>query len=450
MKKNKNEKQSILVVDDSFDMLELLDRSLNKMEYLTFTAPSVVEAIEILDNTHIDLLITDLQMPGIGGIQLVRYAAEKYPHVPVLVITGYPSVQGAVEAMRTGAVEYLVKPFTIDELADAIEKTFSSQPKKPAVAKTEAASVTSFSGIIGQSPAMQKMFGIIERTARNRATVLISGESGSGKELVARALHYAGPYSSAPFIAVNCGAIPEHLMESELFGFTKGSFTGANETRAGLFQAADGGTIFLDEISNTSLAVQAKLLRVLQEKEVMMIGAKKPHPVQLRIIAATNANLAEQVKKGNFREDLYYRLHVIYIEVPSLRERKEDIPALTDHFLDKFSKEFSVEKPAITPEAMQKLINHEWLGNVRELENTIQRLVVLSDNIITARDLPAFLRETTAHELATTPENHFKTLKEVEIEHINKVLQLVDNNKTKAAAILGIDRKTLREKLAQH
>lgn len=445
MKNKTNRQQSILVVDDSFDMLELLGRNLDKLDYVTFTAPSVVEAIDILEHTPVDLLITDLQMPGISGLQLVRYMAEKYPQIPVLVITGYPSVKGAVEAIQTGAIEYLVKPFTIDELEESVKKILSGGITPGNKKNTKESLPLSFSGIIGQAPAMQKMFNIIQRVAKNRATVLISGESGTGKELIARALHYTGPYSAAPFIAVNCGAIPEHLMESELFGFTKGSFTGASETRAGLFQAADGGTIFLDEISNTSMALQAKLLRVLQEKEVMMIGAKKTHPVQLRVIAASNADLAEMVHKGNFREDLYYRLNVISIQAPPLRERKEDIPQLTTYFLQKFSREFSTSSPVISDEAMQQLMAHNWPGNVRELENIVQQLVILCDGIITAKHLPSFLQNHYTGE--SKGEGSFKTLKEAEKEYIEKVLKSVNNNKTKAAQILGIDRKTLREKL---
>ncbi|RKX17796.1 MAG: sigma-54-dependent Fis family transcriptional regulator, partial [Candidatus Zixiibacteriota bacterium] len=298
-------------------------------------------------------------------------------------------------------------------------------------------------GLLGQSGAMRKVYDAIAKVAPSNANVLITGESGTGKELVARAIHYSSKRSSAPFVPVNCGGIPEGLLESELFGYVKGAFTGAVETRAGFFQTADGGTIFLDEISETSLAMQVKLLRVLQDKEVCMVGANRSRPVEVRILAATNKDLLSLVKKGTFREDLYFRLNVITIAVPPLRERNSDILLLVNHFAKKFAKES--DKPALrfSDKALEALKNYNWPGNVRELENIIQRIVVMSEGeLIDVPDMPSLLR------FSVMTETGFKrTLAEVETEHISNVLASVGGNKTRAAEILGIDRKTLREKL---
>src|SRR5690554_3588270 len=339
-----SKKLNVLVVDDSHDMLDLLRRNLNEMNINPYASDSVVSAIEIIENSELDLVITDLKMPGIGGVQLVRYIAQHYPQLPVLVISGYPNVETAVEVMKLGALEYLVKPFTYEELENAIQLVLSqseSQSSHEELQKDEVVKepIDSFHGIIGRSDAMQNLFASIERTKNNRATVLINGESGTGKEMVARAIHYNSRFSSAPFVPVNCGAIPDGLMESELFGHLKGAFTGATTNRVGFFQAADQGTLFLDEISNTSLMVQAKLLRAIQEKEVVMLGDVKSQKVEVRIISATNTDLSEQIEKGNFREDLYYRLNIVTINIPPLRERKEDIPLLVRFFNQKYSRE---------------------------------------------------------------------------------------------------------------
>jgi DNA-binding NtrC family response regulator len=298
--------------------------------------------------------------------------------------------------------------------------------------------------MIGESEAMQRVYRFISKAAATSATVLISGESGTGKELVARAIHYENPRSSAPFVPVNCGGIPEGLLESELFGHMKGAFTGATETRAGFFQTAEGGTVFLDEISETSLAMQVKLLRVLQNKEICMVGSTRMHKVDIRIIAATNKDLLSLVRKGLFREDLYFRLNVISIEIPPLRERGEDIPLLITHFASKYTKEFGKARTRFSEKAMEVLKNYYWAGNVRELENVIQRLVVMSEGeYIDVPDLPSLMRYS-----ALRNSGIHRTLAEVELEHIRNVLESVDGNKSQAAEILGIDRKTLRTKLA--
>ncbi|UII35016.1 sigma-54 dependent transcriptional regulator [Fulvivirga ulvae] len=440
--------KTILIVDDSYDILEVLHRQLSTLKYRTFQATDVTDAIDILQNSEIDLLITDLKMPGIDGMELVKYASEHFPDIPTLVITGFPSVSGAVEAVKSGAMEYLIKPFTTQELKVAVEKAFKENKNLRTEPPAKVLNELTHSGLIGNSDALAEVLSLIHKVKNNRATVLITGESGTGKELVARAVHYNGKFAKAPFIPVNCGAIPENLLESELFGFVKGAFTGAHETRAGFFQAADGGTIFLDEIGNAPLSVQNSLLRVIQEKEISMIGSNKPQKIDVRIIAATNNDLYKMTKSGSFREDLYYRLNVISIHTPSLKERKEDIPLLAEHFIKKYSEEYQKSKLNITAKAKELLIRHSWPGNIRELENVIQRAVIMSETEIGVAQLSEYLK---MPQPISNEEHEYKagfmTLKELERSYILKVLTAVNNNKTKAAEILGIDRKTLRLKL---
>lgn len=440
-------KENILIVDDNFDMLEVLQRQLASMNFHIYKASSVLEAIEILKSSTVDLLITDLQMPKINGMELVKYASEHFPDLPKLVITGFPSIAGAVDAVKSGAIDYLVKPFTNDELKKAVEKSLQNRRiigqvnPKTSIKDLER---SSYGGIIGQSDEILEVIDIIERVKNNRATVLLQGESGTGKELVARAIHYKGAFAKNPFIAVNCGAIPENLLEAELFGFVKGSFTGAAETRDGFFQAANGGTIFLDEIGNAPQTVQTRLLRVLQEKEVTMIGSQHSEKINVRVIAATNSNLHQMVRSGSFREDLYYRLNVVNILVPPLRDRKEDIPAIVNTFLKKYGTEFQKNQISISEPALQLLMRHSWPGNIRELENVIQRSVIMSETIIEMENLPDYLKAPIPHE---NEDPKSESLEDVERQHILKVLAAVNNNKTKAAEILKIDRKTLRQKL---
>lgn len=440
--------ESVLVVDDSPEMLELLQRQLRGMHFITFQASNVHDAIEVLKHTSVDLLITDLQMPEVNGMQLVHYVKEHYPELPVLVVTGFPSISGAVEAVKSGVIDYLVKPFTQLELSQSVENCLTKNRKekhqKRSEENLENPSPFAVLGMIGRSDAMKRLAEIIQLIRNNTATVLIAGESGTGKELVARAIHYSGRRSKAPFISVNCGAIPENLLESELFGFLKGSFTGAMENRTGFFQAADTGTIFLDEIGNASHNVQSRLLRVLQEKEITMIGSSKAQKIDVRIIAATNADLQQMVRQGTFREDLYYRLNVVNIEMPPLRERKDDIPLLIHFFLRKHGSEFE-RTPVMSPQALAILTRHSWPGNVRELENVIQRALIMGRGNIDVKDLSDYLKIDAPK--SKVPQAEFKTLKEQEKEYILKVLDSVEQNKTKAAEILGIDRKTLAQKI---
>ena len=437
-------RKTVLIVDDSKDMLELVRRNTATMGFNPFAALNVIDAIEILESTKIDLVITDMNMPGIGGEQLIKYISQHFPSIPILVITGYPDVRKAVEVMKLGAMEYLIKPFTYEELEHSIFKVLDVEKENlnSQDQKDNRRVEHIFHGIIGKSPAMQSLFSVIEKTKNNLASVLITGESGTGKEMVARAIHYNSRFSAAPFVAINCGAVPEQLLESELFGYVKGAFTGATQTRVGLFQAANGGTLFLDEITNASATVQAKLLRAIQEKEVTMLGDNKPQKVNLRIISATNSNIDELIKKEVFREDLFYRLNVIKIEIPPLRERKGDIPLLVKYFIDKYSKENDVKPPKIVKQVNQVFEDYDWPGNVRELENLMHRLVILSDGKINMELIPDYLKFK-----IKANSNHLMTLAEAEKQHILKVLEATGNNKTKAAEILEIDRKTLRNKL---
>ena len=437
------EKERLLVVDDAPHTLEVLQRNLTAKGYLVFTAKSVAEAIRVLETAIVDLVITDLKMPKVSGIDLIRHVRENFKDTEVMMITGYPTIEGAVQAIKTGAEEYLTKPFTDEELFSAVRRTLDKLYMRR-IAETRLHQMPKAPyGLIGQSEAMRKVFNTIAKTASTSATVLITGESGTGKELVARSIHYSSSRASAPFVPVNCGGIPEGLLESELFGHVKGAFTGATESRAGFFQTADGGTIFLDEISDTSLSMQAKLLRVLQDKEVYMVGASRSRKVDVRIIAATNKDLAGLVRKGVFREDLFFRLNVLTIVLPPLRERGDDILLLAHHFVTKYAQEFGKSTLRFSDNALQVLRDYRWPGNIRELENVIQRLVVMTDgDLIEVSDLPSLMRFSALRETGLN-----RTLAEVEAEYIRNVLASVDGNKTKAAEILGIDRKTLREKL---
>jgi len=435
-------KESVLVVDDAPETLELLQRNLEAEGYRVFTAPGVPEALGVLESTPVDLVITDFRMPKVTGLDLVRHVRQNLKDTEVVMITGYASIEGAVEAVKTGAEEYLAKPFTDQELLDAVRRALEKRERRRAAGES-AEEVVAPAGLVGQSPVMREVFRAIRKAAQTTATVLISGESGTGKELVARAIHYGGPRASAPFVPVNCGGIPEGLIESELFGHMKGAFTGAVTSRAGFFLTADGGTIFLDEVSELSLACQTKLLRVIQDKEVSMVGATRPRHVDVRILAATNKDLLTLVRRQAFREDLYFRLNVINIEVPPLRQRGGDILALARHFAEKFAREQGQPVPRLSDAVLESFLAYQWPGNVRELENVVQRLVVMTEgDEIDVPSLPAVMRFSVPRQQGVN-----RTLADVESEHIQAVLASVGGNRTLAAKILGIDRKTLREKL---
>jgi DNA-binding NtrC family response regulator len=437
-------KENILIVDDDIKILELLARRLKEFDYHVFKAISVKEALFILKDTPIDLLITDIQMPEVDGIQLLKYVNENYPSMPKLVVTGYPSVDGALEVIKSGAMDYMTKPFTKAELKMAVERALEQGRAQQVSLVTVPSQKKNlpFKDMVGESPAFNQVLSIIDRVKDNRATVLIHGESGTGKELVARAIHYSGKYSKGPFIAVNCGAIPDNLQEAELFGYTKGAFTGADQDRSGFFQAASGGTLFLDEIGTACLDVQTKLLRALQEKEITKVGSRTSEKVDLRIVAATNKDLLEEIKKKNFREDLFYRLTVVEIKAPPLRQRKSDISLLVDRFLQKYGMEYRDRLLRIDTEALKILERYPWPGNIRELENVVQRAVIMADGPIGVKDLPDFLKYD-----IDFPEEGFIPLRDMERKYIKRVLLHAKGNKTRAAEILQISRKTLRDKL---
>lgn len=435
---------NVLVVDDNNDFLLMMQRKLSHMGFKVFTAEDANKALAMINELSIDVVLTDYRMPVTTGLDLIRHIKLHFPALSVIMITGYPTIEGAIEAVKLGAEEYLSKPFTDEELATCMDKA-KERVRLQRLSRQKATISANTYGLIGKSPAMLKVYHAIRKSCSNSATVLIDGESGTGKELVARAIHYHSSRSRSPFVPVNCSAIPETLLESELFGYMRGSFTGATETRAGYFITADGGTIFLDEIGEMSLSMQVKLLRVLQDKHVYMIGAKTPRKVNVRVITATNKNLKLLMDQGSFREDLYYRLNVLPMSLPPLRERRGDIAELTMHFLNKFSIESGQPMPKIDAQVIDTFESYLWPGNVRELENLIYRLVVLHDgDSVSAADLPDYMKFS-----LSTSQGLFRSLADVEADHIQNVLAAVAGNKSKAARILGIDRKTLQNKLKE-
>ncbi|MCO6437227.1 MAG: sigma-54-dependent Fis family transcriptional regulator [Phycisphaerae bacterium] len=438
-----NSTTRILAVDDSETTLEVIQRNLTEAGFAVLQARSVDEAIPMLEQVPVELVITDLKMPQVSGMELVRHVRDHFPNMAVIMITGYGSIESAVAAVKEGAEEYLTKPFTDEELLKAVKNTLAVvRQRRAAETGMQEASGAPF-GLIGDSPSMQQVFRGIAKAASASATVLITGESGTGKELVARAIHYSSDRARAAFVPVNCGGIPEGLVESELFGHVKGAFTGAVTTRAGFFIAADEGSIFLDEVGELTPSMQAKLLRVLEDCQVQMVGAAKPRAVDVRVLAATNKDLAALVRRKLFRDDLYFRLNVLTLELPPLRDRGDDIIKLVGHFLSKFARDADKPVPRLSERAWRCLREYHWPGNIRELENVVQRLVVMTEGEeIDAGDLPTLMRFAVPHGTSLQ-----RTLAEVQEGHIKAVLASVHGNKTQAAQILGIDRKTLRETL---
>ncbi len=441
MGKTFNRQFKLLAVDDNLNTLEVIKRNLTHENYEVLISSNVQAAMAVLETNDIDLVITDLKMPKTSGLDLVKHVKENYKNTGIMMVTGYPSIEGAVEAVKKGAEEYIVKPFTDSELLSCVQQVLEKLVCRRNVQSKQRPAEAY--GIIGESKEMRKVFRLIKKAVVTTANVLIAGESGTGKELVARAIHYDSDRSTAPFISVNCTAIPDSLLESELFGHVKGAFTGANESRAGFFQIADGGTILLDEIGDASLNMQGKLLRVMQSKEIFMVGSSRVQKVDVRIIAATHKDLPILIKKGHFREDLYYRLAVLDIAIPPLNQRGDDILLLVNDFLKRFSAEMNRPIPSFSDSALQALKNYAWPGNVRELENLMQKLVVLLEgDFIDVTDLPPGMRFR-----LRSAKNTAYSLAQVETKHILNILASVGGNKTRAAKVLGIDRKTLREKI---
>lgn len=421
----------ILVVDDDSEMRSALKDAIQRLGYTTVVCEDGYEAVNKLSQCHFSLLITDMKMPGMDGLTLLREMRKRGYSIPVLVITGFGTIENAVDTMKEGAVDYLLKPFSFESLKSTIE----SIVRRTSTEKE----------IISVNPQMQKIITLAGNLAMSDITVLIYGESGTGKELLARYIHKNSKRGDKPFVAVNCAAIPDNLLESELFGYEKGAFTGAIERRKGKFELANGGTILLDEIGEMSMTLQAKLLRVLQEREIDRIGGKEPIPIDVRVIATTNRDLQKECSQGRFREDLYYRLNVFPIKVPALRERPEDVEVLSMYFLEKFSNTYGKNIKGFQKEAMEFLTGRQWRGNVRELENTIQRAVfVCSKEYITKNDL---MIEEVSTEMKVCSNG---SLKEIERELILKTLEEAGGNKTKAAKILGLSVRTIRNKLNEY
>jgi DNA-binding NtrC family response regulator len=435
--------EHILVADDLPESRAMIKEILEMKGYTIATATGVFDAIRVLDSKVIDLVVIDINMSGQSGINLVKYIREKFVNTEIVMMTTSPIPEVIGNGEKFGTEEYVLRPFTDRTLLGAVKRAQDKLEMRKAMKVQLHKMHSAPFGIIGKSRAIKKVIEAIEKTAQVSATVIITGESGTGKELVARAVHYCSPRASAPFVAVNCGSIPETLMESELFGHVKGAFTGAFETRPGFFHTADVGTIFLDEISETSQAMQVKLLRVLQEKEICMVGSRRTQKIDVRVLASTNRELPQLVEAGLFRADLYYRLNVINISIPPLRDRGEDISLLIQYFTAHFAKELDKPVPQYSDQAMAVLKNYKWPGNVRELESVIHRLVLMIDekNIDVAG-----LRSVMGNPGINAKHGH-RSLEQVELEYIKKILDSVDNNRTQAAKILGIDRKTLREKI---
>ncbi|MBI4403968.1 MAG: sigma-54-dependent Fis family transcriptional regulator [Deltaproteobacteria bacterium] len=453
----------ILVVDDEESIREFFEIMLKREGYEVVTASNGIEALEALKKRQADLVITDIQMPEMSGLELLGKIREMDSELMVIMITAFGSTETAIEAMKLGAYDYIQKPFKIEEVKIIIRQALEKRVLKleNAQLKKELATKYAFDNIIGGAPPMMRIYEMVRRVANTKSSVLITGESGTGKELIARAIHYNGPLKDKPFVTINCGAIPENLMESEMFGHKKGSFTGAIADKKGLFEVANGGTIFLDELGELPLSMQVKLLRVIQEGTFKRVGGTDDVRVEVRIIAATNKNLELEVKTSRFREDLFYRLNVIQIHCPPLRERREDIVMLSNHFLEKFSKALGIPVKKISNEAMETLKRYHYPGNVRELENIIERTVALEPNpIILPESLPKHLVETQhamgqldANKIEIDDQNGIdleKLTADFERTLLIKALQQTGGIKKKAAKLLNISFRSMRYRVDKY
>jgi len=442
----------VLVVDDDLGMCGMLSDVLKEEGFSVHTTGESFEASKILKKEEFDVIVTDLKMKGLKGLDLLEVAHKVAPMTPVIIITAFGTIESAIKAMKMGAYDYITKPFQMDEFVLTVRKALENRLLKKEVIRLrkEVESRYDFHQLIGKSPSMQKIYDLIERISDSSSNVLITGESGTGKELVAKAIHYNGVRKEGPFVAINCAAIPETLLESELFGYKKGAFTDAKSDKKGLIFKANEGTLFLDEITEMPFTLQAKLLRVIEEREVRPLGDTNSYPIDVRIISTSNRDIASLIQQGRFREDLYYRLKVIDIEMPPLRERKEDIPILVQHFIHKFSKELKKAVSSVSEDALKILLNYFWPGNVRELENIIQRAITLSQHeVILPDDLPASIIQKTDEKLFEKAMEEKFTLDQLEKEYVKRVLIETGGNKSKAAERLGLDRKTLYRKLEE-
>jgi len=436
--------KNVLIIDDDDSLRRVMEFTLQEAGYQVFSSVNGRSGIQLFFEHRPEVVITDIQMPDLSGYEVLKTIKQESPETMVIVVTAFGTVEKAVEAMKLGAYDYLTKPFGRDELRLAVEKalSFKGLREENSRLRAQLTQQTDFSRLVGNSDKMQHVFEIVRRVAPTEASVLITGESGTGKELIAQAIHHGSDRGKGPLVTVNCAAIPGDLLESELFGHVKGAFTGAIKDRKGKFELANGGTLFLDEVGDLPVELQPKLLRVLQEREVEPVGEGIPRKVDVRVISATNQDLEEAISRGAFREDLYYRLAVIPVSLPPLRERKDDLPVLVKHFLGKYSPGTALE---ITEAAMQSLMKYRWPGNVRELENTIERMTILRrSEILDVADLPSKIRQPQLAQspVLNLPDEGFP-LEQLEEEAVREALLRTDWNQTKAAAFLRIPRHTL-------
>ncbi len=445
-------KARILVVEDEDKLRRVIELQLQSAGFEVEQAASAEQALRLADRA--DLILTDLRLPGIDGLELLARLRRQNLQTPVIVMTAFGTIEAAVEAMKAGAADFLLKPFSLDHLMAVIGKALELRwlRDENRQLREELGRRYEFDNIVGRSSAMQEIFATITRVAPSRATVLLCGESGVGKDLIARAIHHHSPRRERPFVKINCTAIPENLMESELFGYEKGAFTGATAAKPGKFEQADTGTVFLDEIGDVPPSIQVKLLRVLQERELERLGSNKTRQIDVRVVAATNADLRAALEQGTFREDLYYRLNVVPLNIPPLRERKEDIPFLAEHFVRKLARDSGSAVESITPEAIRKLMSFDWPGNVRELENVIERsLVLCAGTRLDANDIRLDMSPRGRN--PQTAAGHFlpegMTLEEYEQAILREALRRAGGNKSQAARLLGLTRNALRYRLSQ-
>jgi len=448
----------IMVVDDEQSMCEFLEIILLRNNYRVSCFTDAFAAVSSLETTNYDLVISDLKMPMMSGLEMLRTVKKKNPATEMIMITAFASTTSVIEAMKNGAFDYINKPFKVDEILLTIEKALKNShlQRENLRLHKELEKRFGFDNLIGKSSSMMKIYEVIKQVAPTKTNILICGESGTGKELIARAIHFSGPNREQPFVAVNCAAIPEQLIESELFGHTKGAFTGAVSQSEGYLGAADGGTLFLDEIGELPLALQVKILRLLQEKCFQKVGSPKEISVDLQFIAATNLDLMAAVESGAFRQDLFYRLNVIRIDLPPLRQRQQDIPLLLQHFLHKYTIEYKRDFESFSPEVTRTLMDYNYPGNIRELENIVERCVILEtgEKVISAATLPQLLQHQAPGSLTTTLPDEGLDLEEVvtklETDLIGQALQKSHGNKTQAAKLLGLSFRSLRYRLDKY
>jgi two-component system response regulator HydG len=445
---------NLLIVDDERSVRDGCREVAQSLGFSTFVAEKAEHAYRVLEAQNIDVVLLDMRLPaGASGLEILQQIKSRKPEAEIIVITGYGTVQSAVHAMKLGAYDYVTKPFNLEELRLLLERvaTHLKLASENRLLREKIKSKQGFGGIVGRSPEMEKLYRMIAKVSRSAHPVLVQGESGTGKELVARAIHFTGPFRDQPFIPVDCGSLVPTLIESELFGYVRGAFTGAVRSKEGLLSIAQGGTVFLDEIAELPVDLQSKLLRAIQEKEIRPVGSTKSMPINVRILAATNRDLEVAVQEGKFRKDLYFRLNVVTLKIPPLRERKQDIPLLVSHFLEKLARSSGIQR-TISDEAMKLMLAFDWPGNVRELENCLERACALSSGpLMHVADLPTGIQNAQLHSVAgSLPSNRIVTIAEMEKQAILGTIDQLQGDKLMAAKLLGIGKTTLYRKLKEY